>query len=60
MHTIAIALKTGRKKIFAERLEVRAACPLCGHTAIIVCMGRETEVYCPDKYCPNCKDRHEE
>ena len=43
MHSIAIALKTGRKKVFTERLEVRAACPLCGHTAIIVYMGRETE-----------------
>lgn len=58
MNSIAIALKTGRKT--AERLEVRAVCPLCGHTAILVCMGREIEVYCPDKYCPNCKDRHEE
>jgi predicted transcriptional regulator len=56
MNTIALALKVKK----TERFEVRAVCPLCGHTAIIVCMDGEQEVYCPDKYCPNCKDRHEE
>lgn len=58
MHTTATALKRGYKKY--ERLEIKAECPLCGHTAIIVFSGGEQEVYCPDKYCPNCKDSHEE
>ncbi len=61
MNTLAIGLKRPhRKHNLAESLEVRAVCPLCGHTAILVCMGREQEIYCPDNYCPNCKDRHEE
>jgi len=39
---------------------VRAECPLCGHAAYIVFTGGEKIVYCPDRYCPNCKDRHED
>lgn len=37
-----------------------AVCPLCGHTAILVDEGIYLEVYCPDKYCPNCKDKPNE
>ena len=59
MNTATVTHKRERKK-YAERLEVRAACPICGHTAIIVFSGGEQEVYCPDRFCPNCKDQHDE
>jgi hypothetical protein len=37
-----------------------AVCPLCGHTATVVDEGIYLEVYCPDKYCPNCQDKPNE
>jgi hypothetical protein len=54
----ALALKRGYKMY--ERLEIKAECPLCGHTAILVFTGSEKEYYCPDKFCPNCKDKPNE
>lgn len=57
MRTLAIPIRPIRTKV---ELRVRAECPLCGHTAFIVFIGGEKIVYCPDRYCPNCKDRHEE
>ncbi len=59
MHVSAITLKRERKK-YTPTVEVRAECPLCGHSCILVFTGGEKEFHCPDKYCPNCKDRHEE
>ncbi len=59
MHTATITHKRERRK-YSERLEIKAPCPLCSHTCILVITGSEKEYYCPDKFCPNCKDRHEE
>jgi hypothetical protein len=60
MHTATITLKRAIKKQSSTgRLEVKAECPLCGHTAILVFTGygSEKEYYCPDRFCPNCKDK---
>lgn len=37
--------------------ELKAECPICGHTAVVVIEDNEKTIYCPDQYCPNCKDK---
>jgi ribosomal protein S27AE len=46
--------------ILIEPEVVRAECPLCGHTAILVINGEEKEYLCPDRFCPNCQDKPNE
>jgi len=43
-----------------DSVEILAECPLCGHQARIIYIGLEKEVYCPDRFCPNCQDKTNE
>jgi transcription elongation factor Elf1 len=59
MHTATITHKRERRK-YPSTVEVKAECPLCGHTATLVITGTEKEYQCPDRFCPNCKDKPHE
>ena len=54
MNTATITHKRERRK-YAERLEIKAECPLCGHTAILVISGDEKEYNVPIGSVPTAR-----